>query len=86
VLLDQPSVPEAIQQAQLGLRVVTGSQAQREAFLGQLNAPTATFEPLPNAIYLVDPLGNLMMRFGPDQLPDQVHKDLKRLLKASRIG
>ncbi len=86
VFLDQPNVPEQIQEAQLGLRVVTGTQAQRQAFLEQLSAPTQSLEPIPNAIYLVDPLGNLMMRFGSDQLPDEVHKDLKRLLKASRIG
>lgn len=86
VLLDQPAVPLEMQQAQLGLRVVTGSEAQRNGFLEQLSAPTVDLEPVANPIYIVDPFGNLMMRFGPDQLPDQVHKDLKRLLKASRIG
>lgn len=86
VLLDQPSVPEAMQQAQLGLRVVTGSDAQREAFIGRLSQPTEGLEPVASPIYIIDPFGNLMMRFSPDQLPDQVHKDLKRLLKASRIG
>ncbi len=86
VLLNQPAVPKAMQEAQLGLRVITGSEAQREAFLGQLSAPTEGLEPVANPIYIVDPFGNLMMRFGPEQLPDQVHKDLKRLLKASRIG
>lgn len=86
VLLNQPVVPAEIQEAHLGLRVVTGSAAQRDAFLGQLSEPTSGFEPVANPVYLIDPFGNLMMRFGPDQLPDQVHKDLKRLLKASRIG
>jgi len=86
VLLDQAEIPEPIKEAQLGLRVVTGTAAQRDAFLGQLSDPTATFKPVASPIYIIDPLGNLMMRFGPDQLPDQVHKDLKRLLKASRIG
>jgi len=86
VLLDKPTVPEAMQQAQLGLRVVTGSNAQRKAFLGRLSQTTEGLEPVANPIYIVDPFGNLMMRFGPEQLPDQVHKDLKRLLKASRIG
>lgn len=37
-------------------------------------------------IYLVDPLGNLMMRFPRDPDPRQMVKDLSRLLKASRIG
>jgi hypothetical protein len=37
-------------------------------------------------LYLVDPLGNLMMRFPKDADPNKVKKDLARLLKASRIG
>lgn len=37
-------------------------------------------------IYLVDPLGNLMMRFAHDEEPRPMYKDLKRLLKLSRIG
>jgi hypothetical protein len=37
-------------------------------------------------IYLVDPLGNLMMRFPRDPEPARVIKDLQRLLKASSFG
>jgi hypothetical protein len=37
-------------------------------------------------IYVVDPLGNLMMRFPRDPEPRLMIKDLARLLKASQIG
>jgi cytochrome oxidase Cu insertion factor (SCO1/SenC/PrrC family) len=37
-------------------------------------------------IYLVDPLGNLMLRFPRDPDPKGIVKDLQRLLKVSRIG
>jgi hypothetical protein len=37
-------------------------------------------------IYLVDPLGNLMMRFPLEPDPSRMLKDLQRLLKYSRIG
>lgn len=37
-------------------------------------------------LYLVDPLGNLMMRFPRDPDPARVIKDLQRLLKASSFG
>jgi hypothetical protein len=37
-------------------------------------------------IYLVDPLGNLMMRFPPEPQPKKVIKDLERLLKYSGAG
>lgn len=37
-------------------------------------------------IYLVDPLGNLMLRFPRDPEPSKMVKDLTRLLKYSSIG
>ncbi len=37
-------------------------------------------------IYLVDPLGNLMLRFPGQPEPKRMMKDLKLLLKASQIG
>ncbi len=37
-------------------------------------------------MYLIDPLGNLMMRFPKNADPKQVSKDLGKLLKASAIG
>ena len=37
-------------------------------------------------IYMIDPLGNLMMRFPKDADPNKIKKDLSKLLKASRIG
>lgn len=37
-------------------------------------------------IYLVDPLGNLMMRFPRDADPSRVIKDIQRLLRASSFG
>jgi cytochrome oxidase Cu insertion factor (SCO1/SenC/PrrC family) len=37
-------------------------------------------------IYLIDPLGNLMMRYPKDADPNKIKKDLSKLLKASRVG
>lgn len=37
-------------------------------------------------LYLIDPLGNLMMRFPKDADPNKIKKDLAKLLKVSRIG
>jgi len=41
---------------------------------------------LADHIYIVDPLGNLMMRLPRDPDPGRVIKDLQHLLKTSRIG
>lgn len=37
-------------------------------------------------IYLIDPLGHLMMRYPKDADPNKIKKDLYKLLKASSIG
>lgn len=39
-----------------------------------------------NHIYMIDPLGNLMMRFPKDADPNKIKKDIVKLLKASSIG
>jgi cytochrome oxidase Cu insertion factor (SCO1/SenC/PrrC family) len=61
-----------------GLRVI---QSQDPSFLAQfVGAETG------NNIYMVDPLGNLMMRFPSNPDPSLMIKDIKHLLKASQIG
>lgn len=37
-------------------------------------------------VYIIDPLGNLMMYYSPDADPSGMLKDLKKLLKFSKIG
>jgi SCO1/SenC len=37
-------------------------------------------------VYLIDPLGNLMMYYAPDAAPTGMRKDLARLLKVSSVG
>jgi len=37
-------------------------------------------------IYMIDPLGHLMMRFPANPEPRKVHKDIYKLLKASAVG
>ena len=37
-------------------------------------------------VYIIDPLGNLMMFYPPDANPSGMLKDLKKLLKYSKIG
>lgn len=38
------------------------------------------------SIYIIDPLGNVMMHYSKDATAKGMIKDLRRLLKASRIG
>ncbi len=39
-----------------------------------------------NEIYIMDPMGNIMMRFTQDQPVQDFQFDMKKLLKASQIG
>ncbi len=45
-----------------------------------------TQPPEARRVYVVDPLGNLMMSYPADADPTGMRKDLKRLLKVSQIG
>jgi hypothetical protein len=64
---------------------VPGTWVVRAAGTGLIEAFPAPRAPADH-IYLVDPLGNLMLRFPRDPDTRRLIKDLSRLLKASRIG
>ena len=47
----------------------------------------AFFQPAdPDALYLVDPLGNWLMTYGGAVEHKGLHRDLKKLLRVSRVG
>ncbi len=49
--------------------------------MGQLPGPRSSA-----TVYLVDPLGNVMLRFGTDVPPDAILDDVEHALDTSRIG
>lgn len=57
-------------------------RAQKTELLRQLPARTAQRD----HIYLIDPLGNLVLRYPPNPDPRNMIKDLTRLLNVSKIG
>ena len=64
-----------------GLRTVTPDDPAAKAWLGEFpRTPGRQF------LYIVDPLGNLMMRFDVAQNPKGLKSDLEKLLKLSHIG
>ncbi len=67
------------------LAAFEGTKVVRSADPGFATAfPVATSQA--DHIFVVDPLGNIMMRFPRDPDPSRMLKDLKRLLKYSQIG
>ncbi len=57
------------------------SQAAAQPLLAQFPADGRA-----RALYIVDPLGNLMMRYDARLPPKGLLEDLKRLLQLSHIG
>jgi cytochrome oxidase Cu insertion factor (SCO1/SenC/PrrC family) len=58
----------------------------RAAFTKVLPSDQQTDPLLSGNIYLIDPLGNLMMRYGPRSEPKGILTDMKKLLRLSHIG
>lgn len=81
LIADEAPVPEALLPALASATVLRVPAARLAAWL-----PPATGHQLTDHLYLVDPLGNLMMRF-PAQVDlssaSKVKRDLDRLLRAS---
>jgi hypothetical protein len=77
VLQDDAPDPELMKQHQ-GTMVLRAGRVDASSFL-----PTDTS--LRDHIWIVDPLGNVMMRYGRDADPSRIKNDLARLLRVSRI-
>jgi cytochrome oxidase Cu insertion factor (SCO1/SenC/PrrC family) len=69
-----------------GLEVVYGNTPQIEAVLGQFDLTRQDVADERIGIFIVDPLGNLVMRYQTGFEAKGLVKDLSLLLKASYIG
>lgn len=71
------------------IREFDGTQflrARADEVAAYLPLPDESAARLADPIWLIDPLGNLMMRWPKDADPSRMKKDLIKLLKASGIG
>ena len=79
LLSDDALPPSAIVHDYPGTWLV---RAGGSALVRELPAPSAASD----HIYIVDPLGNLVLRYPRDADPHRIIRDLSRLLRTSRIG
>ncbi len=79
LLADAAPPDAALLREHEGLRV---ARAPGRPFLAEFPAVRSPSD----HIYLLDPLGNLMLRFPSDPDAQRMVKDLARLLRASRVG
>lgn len=78
---DDASVPAKIKGAYADTRMLHADPGAVAAWLPATDATRDT-----DHIYLVDPNGNLMMRFPANADPSKIKQDVTKLLKWSRIG
>lgn len=79
-LVDDEAVPdESVRKEYEGTVILPRSRFPELARLPANGSPR-------DHLYLIDPIGNLMMRFPADPDLNRVKKDLVHLLKVSRIG
>lgn len=81
LISDQAPVPEQVQQEYEGTHML---RVDPEVIKNWL--PVEAGATVVDHIYMIDPLGNLMMRWPKDADPNRMKKDIGKLMKASRIG
>lgn len=84
---DRDRVQPQLVLQRLPLAVSESSSEKMEATLGTQPVLTSDFaRDLDSGIWLADPLGNMVLHYRLDQSPKELVKDLKRLLKVSKVG
>lgn len=66
-----------------GLMAFTGAPPEIQKMINEFAGPSGAGQ---DRVYLMDPLGNVVLRYVPDADPSGMRKDLARLLRLSQIG
>ena len=87
LITDDAPVPEKVLEAYKGTTMVRVDPVQLQKFLTTTdvlasNAKDALAVPM----WIIDPLGNLIMQYPADSEPEKVRKDISKLVYNSRIG
>ena len=81
LILDQEPLDTLVIREYDGTRMLRADPKELQQWLPV--APDAT---LADHLYVIDPLGNLMMRYPKNADPNKIKRDLGKLLRASSIG
>lgn len=92
-VLDDGDVDSKILDAYKGTHALRANPEQLADFLTTItmDSDKSVFTPMAEddaalPMWIIDPLGNLMMEFPPDADPLKVRDDIRKLLRNSRIG
>ncbi len=83
---DEPGEFAEMVRAYPQMKVATGPLAEQQALARQLKTPNGDALNEEGWIYVIDPVGNYMMRYPPHADPSGIRRDLARLLRVSQIG
>jgi cytochrome oxidase Cu insertion factor (SCO1/SenC/PrrC family) len=79
LITDDARIDPALSQAFEGTHFVRGAGSDLALAPAFTDAPAGT-------LYVVDPLGNPILRYPPDADPSRILRDIGRLLKVSQVG
>ncbi|WP_420373638.1 SCO family protein [Pollutimonas sp. H1-120] len=85
-LTDKGTVPDKILEAYKGTHMLQADPDKLAAFLAPQASPAEREAALKAPMWIIDPLGNLMMQFPADADPISVRDDISKLIRNSRIG
>lgn len=85
-LTDDVKVDSQILEAYKGTHMLRADPAKLAAFLAPQASPADLEAALKAPMWIIDPLGNLMMQFPADADPISVRDDISKLIRNSRIG
>jgi SCO1/SenC len=69
-----------------GLAAVSGTRATLQTLAREFVSSQGTALDVTGRVYLIDPIGNLVLSYAPDADPSGMRKDLARLLRLSQVG
>lgn len=69
-----------------GMIALSGVRTTLDSLAREFVSSQGTASNVPGRVYLVDPIGNLVLSYAPDADPSGMRKDLARLLRLSQVG
>jgi len=85
-ITDDAPVPETVLEAYKGMIMLRVKPEDLEKFLSTTQGHASAQAALAEPIWIIDPLGNLILQYPKDPDPLKVRKDIGKLLHNSRIG
>ena len=83
---DDAAVPEQVLIAYKGTNMLRADPEKLVAFLAPNATPAEREAALKAPMWIIDPLGNLMMEFPANADPISVRDDIRKLIRNSRVG